>query len=244
MVMTRHAWLCAAALTLPSLVACGASHRTVVVGSASTALPTTSVSTSASTSTTVVANAEGPTRAVTASGGEVLVVPEGTAAALGLRPQQRMRADAQGRVVVQEGAEVFVEVPEGQRGPIVVIVEGAGGQTELLAVPSPPPPATTTYGGVAELSCGGNERIRVHNRHVRGGDHAAIVATGNCVVEVEEAVVVGSPAIVVRDNARVVVVESRVTGDVLIEGRGEVPMRGSVHRGRRLGGPQPLASLE
>lgn len=228
--MIRQGWLYSAVLLLPTLSACGASpaHRVVVA-------PT------AANTTTVTASADGPARAVTASGGEVLVVSQETGAALGLQPRDRVRAGADGRVVVQEGSEVLVEVPAEHRGPVVVVVEGSVGQPALALVPEPP---AAVVSGQAEVTCGGDQRVRVHNRHVRGGDHAAIVATGACVVEVSEAIVVGSPAIVVRDQARVVVVESRLRGDIVIDGMGQVSASGSTHAGRtiRAGAQsQPLA---
>jgi len=102
-----------------------------------------------------------------------------------------------------------------------------------------PAPQQYTYTpqrrGGAPVHCGGDEHIRVHDRRVRARRGPAIVATGNCVVEVTESVVRGRPAIILQDNARVAIIESRILGDVQTPHPAQVVMRGSrLHRRARI----------
>lgn len=126
-----------------------------------------------------------------------------------------------------------VVVPHGThygQGPVVVVPRYEEGP------PAPPdpepiaPPREHVVRGEAAVRCGGNERIRVHNRHVVAEDGApAIVATGNCVVEVSESIVRGSPAVIVEGNAQVSLVECRVFGDLISGGNAGIATRGTAH---------------
>lgn len=99
------------------------------------------------------------------------------------------------------------------------------------AVAPPPPPP---QGG--ELQCSGNQRLRIHNQVVDGHGGPAVVASGNCVIELSESIVRGTPALVASGNAQVRFVESRIIGDVRAMGNSRIDQSGSTHRGQMLRG--------
>lgn len=153
------------------------------------------------------------------------------------------------RVTTYGSAATVVVVPQGTyygQGPVVVVPQYEGGPAVEPPAPAPvqapPPPAPApepapqrvAYRG-AVVHCSGNERIRVHNRHVTAeGGAPAIVATGNCVVEVSESIVRGAPAVVVEGNARVELVECRVFGDLVSGGNAHIGTRGTAHEEGRV----------
>jgi hypothetical protein len=100
---------------------------------------------------------------------------------------------------------------------------------------APPPPPAPTAGG--EVECSGNQRLRIHNQVVDGRGGPAVVASGNCVIELSESIVRGSPALIASGNAQVLFVESRIIGDVRATGNARIDQRGSTHRGSTLRGP-------
>jgi hypothetical protein len=93
----------------------------------------------------------------------------------------------------------------------------------------PPAPPEAEAPASAPVTCSGDERIRIVNRRVDGGSGPAVVASGSCVVEIAESILVGEPALVVTGNARAVVVESRVLGRIVTDGAAQLDMRGSTH---------------
>ena len=126
----------------------------------------------------------------------------------------------------------------------------------VLPVPAhPPSPSnaapTRSTPPTGVLVCGNGQRIRVHDEVVQARRGAAIVAMGDCIVDVTEAIVRGRPAIIAgeraqvrvsesrirgdvvsRDGARVNIAESRIRGDLLRSGSAFLQQRGNAHRGR------------
>jgi hypothetical protein len=100
-------------------------------------------------------------------------------------------------------------------------------------VQAPPPPMV----GNAPVMCGAGQRLRVHNEVVDGRGGPAVIASGDCVVELSESIVRGP--IHVGDNAQVVIVECRVEGDIHASPTARVDMRGSRHRGGRFHAGHP-----
>jgi len=84
------------------------------------------------------------------------------------------------------------------------------------------------------FACGGQQRLRIDDQVLDGGDGPAVRASGQCVVEISESVVRGQPAVVVQDQARVVLVECNIQGDMITRGQAQVQTRGSRHRGQLL----------
>ena len=172
------------------------------------------------------------------------VVAAGLACALGC-----------GRIEYGESTTEVVEVRTGggtylvQDPPNVEyrahVVPAPNPQPPAYAAPQPPPPQPPPAfqpepgrpGPPGTIRCAGNEQIRVDDEVIDGRGGPAIVASGNCVVEVTESIVRGAPAVVVTGNARVRLVESRVQG---FSGRGRHGHRGwRGHRRRARWGDAP-----
>ncbi len=107
-----------------------------------------------------------------------------------------------------------------------------------FVVPPPPPamapaPARLAVGN-GVVTCSGNDRVRVYDRVVDGGHGPAVVASGNCIVELNESIVRGHPAIHASGNAVVRVIESRIQGDILASRSVRIDSHGSRHRGSRI----------
>ncbi|MCB9591874.1 MAG: hypothetical protein H6719_03990 [Sandaracinaceae bacterium] len=118
-------------------------------------------------------------------------------------------------------------LPAPARDPNVVYVPWDPG-----AQPVPPPRVAAPANGV--IHCGGADRVRVYDRIVDGHGGPAVVATGACVVEVDEAILRGEPAVVVQDQARVVMTESRIFGDIQASGGGAFSTDGCRHDSGRV----------
>jgi hypothetical protein len=84
----------------------------------------------------------------------------------------------------------------------------------------------------AALRCKGGDTLRVIDETLRNDQGAAIVASGDCTVELLESSVIGKPAIVLRDRAQVEVIESNVAGDVIRGTQSQFRLHGSNHDGR------------
>jgi len=144
---------------------------------------------------------------------------------------------SRGRVTVTETTPGAYTVAQGSDASICA-------RPDVVCVPNdqgaqPPPAPQPRYHAytppAAPVTCGAGEHIRVHDRVVRARRGPAIVATGNCVVEVTESVIRGRPAIILQDDARVAIVESRILGDVQTPHPAQVVMRGSrLHRRARI----------
>jgi hypothetical protein len=102
---------------------------------------------------------------------------------------------------------------------------------------APPPmaygrPMPGPWGQGAPLVCGGNQRIRIADQRIIGRGGPAVIASGNCVVQISGSIVMGRPAVQASGNAQVQLIESRIRGDLLSGGNAHIDMRGSRHRGR------------
>ncbi len=102
------------------------------------------------------------------------------------------------------------------------------------AIAAPAPPAPRPNLPAAAFTCSGDQRLRIHNRHIDGEDGIAIYATDNCHVVISEVILRGSPAVVAMGNARVDVVETRIWGDLVSSGNASVNVRGSRHHSGQL----------
>jgi hypothetical protein len=127
---------------------------------------------------------------------------------------------------------------------MIVVVPGPQAQAQAQTqtqtqTQAPSPPAASPAPAAPALPsglvvCSGNQRLRIDDRVIDGEEGAAIVATGNCVVEVYESIVRGQPAVHVSGNAQVHLVECRVRGDLASGGAARIHTRGTAHRGRVL----------
>ena len=153
------------------------------------------------------------------------------------RVEEPTRTVTRHRVVSYGTPSTVVVVPQGTyygQGPVVVVPQYEEGPAPApeppVVAPPPPQPEQRVVRGNAAVRCSGNERIRISDRHVTAQAGApAIVATGNCVVEVDESIIRGTPAVVVGGNAQVELVECRVFGDLVSGGNGRIATRGTAH---------------
>lgn len=125
-----------------------------------------------------------------------------------------------------------------QPGPVEYRAQVTPAATPPPPAYAPPPPQAVAMPpvGPAVVTCSGNDRVRIHDRVVDGRHGPAIIASGNCVVEVTESVVRGAPAVSVHGNAQVQLVECRVRGDLVSSGNARIDTRGTRHRGQVLRG--------
>jgi hypothetical protein len=182
-----------------------------------------------------------PTRAVLLL---VSLLTAACGAAPGYAPQETVTetsatTDTPTTVTVHRpGEEVEVrELDDGERAVVVVGAPApAPAQPAVVQqVPAPqvqaaaPTPAPSSQGPAAAFTCSGNQRLRIHNRHVDGNGGVAVYATDNCHVVISEVILRGEPAVVAMGNARVDVVETRIWGDLVSSGNAAVNVRGSRH---------------
>jgi len=145
------------------------------------------------------------------------------------RPTRPATSGSAGYVVVQPSRPA--PPPPGQH----VVVVPAPRRPAPPPAPVPPvPPRQAQPSGV--VVCSGDQHLVIADRVIDGRRGAAIVASGNCVLEVRESVIRGRPAVHVSGNARVALVECRVRGDLMSGGAAQIRTHGTAHRGRILHG--------
>jgi hypothetical protein len=84
------------------------------------------------------------------------------------------------------------------------------------------------------IVCSGNQRVRISDQRLDGGNGPAVHASGNCVVDIDESIVRGVPAIVATGNAQLRFSECRIQGEILTAGNAQIETPGSrLERGPR-----------
>ncbi len=140
-----------------------------------------------------------------------------------------------GRTAAPVPGVVYVPWDPGAQATAPAPVVVAPAPVVVAPAPVAAPAPAMVLAGNAPVRCGGNERIRLTEEVLDGGDGPAVVATGGCVVEISESILRGDPAVFVSGNARVSLVECRIDGDLRSAGGGQIDTRGSRHeRGRVL----------
>lgn len=145
-------------------------------------------------------------------------------------------------VAVSAGGAAYLVTQPAQPppGPYVTVLPP---DTQVHEAPTYQGPTYPTYPaptyrapvyGPSARQCSGGQRLRIVNEVVDGGSGPAVVASGRCVVVIDEAIVRGQPAIVVTEGARVDIIESRIQGDIHRSGGAQLQMRGSRHESGRV----------
>lgn len=114
----------------------------------------------------------------------------------------------------------------------VVVTTRGGGNVSVLAESSSATGHSSAHVSGAGVYCGGNQSVRLTNETLDGQGGPAVIASGNCVVEISESIVRG--AVLARDNATVRLVECRIQGDLSATGNANIDTPGSRHEGQRL----------
>ncbi|HJL16452.1 MAG TPA: hypothetical protein RMH99_12395 [Sandaracinaceae bacterium LLY-WYZ-13_1] len=157
-------------------------------------------------------------------------------------PPPRAQAQAPRPQATAGGATYVIRAEDAPAPPadghVIVVVPGperAVPQPSPVRVEAAPVQVEAAPAANGVIVCSGDQHLRIEGRVLDGGDDGpAIVASGNCVVEVSESVLRGQPAVQVHGNARVSLVECRVRGDLVSGGGARIMTRGTAHRGRTL----------